>query len=303
MSIYQNIFHYYRGQTKNNSEETQILQIENNVTKALLNVLQHSSPCLTRDFIQFLGLGSSGNQDFEYRYQVTSSFIENTPIAAVIGIAESKEVKKGTPKNHNIPDGAILSKDITLLIENKIGFNSYLGMEQLEGHKRNFSNRQYIIEKPIIVTWEEIRNFFKKKQLGFESESEIVSNFLLKQFEEFCIINCVGDRQKSKEYFFLRFEKVKARNLARIIDDYIWNHSGFNVEDAGTNDGIGYRKIGSIKFATLTTARQRCLILHVGSKEDSRGLQLQNEIDTMLKRKFEEKITNTLNIHMKHIFV
>ncbi|PFP22712.1 hypothetical protein COJ96_25245 [Bacillus sp. AFS073361] len=102
-------------------------------------------------------------------------------------------------------------------------------------------------------------------------------------------MNCLGDRQKSKEYFFLRFEKIKARNLARVIDDYIWNRSNFNVEDAATNDGIGYKKKGSIKFATLTTARQRCLILHVGNKEDSRGLQMQDEIDTMLKRKFDRK--------------
>ncbi|MBO1513558.1 hypothetical protein [Metabacillus bambusae] len=52
MSIYKNIFHYYRGQTRKGSEETKQLQIENNATKAFVNVLQHSSPILTRNFIQ-----------------------------------------------------------------------------------------------------------------------------------------------------------------------------------------------------------------------------------------------------------
>lgn len=289
MSIYENIFHYYRGQTKNSSEQTSILQVENNVTKAFINVLQHSSPELTLAFIKLFDINAVSMENFEYHYQVSSSFSKRTPIAAIVGIAESKKIIAGTPRQYGIPDGAIISNDISLLIENKIGFNTYLELEQLERHKSNFANGQMIIDKPFILTWKEIRSFFMVQYEHFEAKQDLITCFLMRQFEEFCIINCIGDKQKSKEYFFLRFEKSKARVLARTIDSYIWNNKEFAIVDAGTSDGIGYKRVGKGKFATLTTARQRCLILHIGEKDLSLGLEMQNKIDSELGIKYPRK--------------
>lgn len=302
MSIYENIFHYYRGQTKNSSEETNILQVENNVTKAFINVLQHSSPELTLAFIKLFDLNAVSMEGYEYRYQVSSPLSKLTSIAAVVGIAESKKVKAGTPRQYGIPDGAIISDDISLLIENKIGFNTYLELEQLERHKGNFAPGQLIADKPFILTWKEIRSFFMEQYRHFETKQDLVTCFLLSQFEQFCIINCIGDVQKSKEYFFLRFEKSKARELARTIDSYICNDKEFAVTDAGTSDGIGYKKVGKTKFATLTTARQRCLILHIGEKHQSLGLETQNKIDSELGIKYPRKdYENTKYPHEAYI--
>lgn len=294
MSIYNNIFHYYRGQTRNKDEQTNQLQIENNVTKAFLNVLQHSSPVLTNELLRFIGIKTKESDNFEFRQQLTSQLNIITPIAGVIGIAENKEIRKGTYKDSNIPDGAILSNEITILLENKVGYNSYLTKEQLDGHTRLFANGQKILDEPIIITWIEIRNFLRAKQLDFEKEGDNLTSFLIQQFEEFCVINCIGDRQKSKEYFFLRFEKEKARKLAREIDNFIWNNAEFEVEDAGTADGIGYRRKGFPKFATLTTARQRCLILHVGNKENKKGLEIQTQIDKILKKTYNRSSSDSI---------
>ncbi|MBT2661637.1 hypothetical protein [Bacillus sp. ISL-45] len=304
MSIYQNIFHYYRGQSKNSSEASQVLQVENKVTKAFLNVLQHSSYELTLAFLRFLGLELlSGEEHFEYLHQTSSQLPKATPFAAIVGIAESKELKVGTSRQYGIPDGAIISKEVSLLIENKIGYNSYLDVEQLNRHKAIFPPNQVVKVHPIILTWKEVRDFFKKQYKPFEEKSDILTCFLLEQFEEFCTINCIGDKQKSKEYFFLRFEKAKARELARHIDSYIWNSPEFNVIDAGTNDGIGYKIAGKPKFATLTTQRQRCLILHIGQKEQKLGLQIQSEIDKQLGIQYPRRTMNISNTHTKHIYV
>ena len=289
MSIYENIFHYYRGQTKNSSEETNILQVENNVTKAFLNVLQHSSPELTLAFIKLLDSNNVSMEKYEYRYQVSSTLSKLTSIAAIVGIAESKKNVPGIPRKYGIPDGAIISDDISLLIENKIGYNNYLDLEQLEMHKSNFAKGQMIIDKPFILTWKEIRSFFMEQYEYFKDKQDVITCFLMRQFEQFCIINCIGDKQKSKEYFFLRFEKLKARELARVIDSYIWSNKEFAVTDAGTRDGIGYKRVGKSKFATLTTARQRCLILHIGEKDSSLGLETQNKIDSELGIKYPRK--------------
>ncbi|MGY0691386.1 hypothetical protein ACW2QC_01180 [Virgibacillus sp. FSP13] len=289
MSNYKNIFHYYRGQTKGKTEDTKQLQIENNVTKAFLNVLQHSSPELTTHFFKFIGFDYTNTQTYDYRYQVKNRLESPTKAGVILGIAESTEVHKGLKKSFNIPDGAILSNKHSLLIENKIGYNSYLEHYQLEGHKKIFALGTNYKEDPIILTWSEIRGFLKNQLEFFKSNQDSVTCFLIEQFEEFCIINCIGDRQKSKEYFFLKFEKLQAQKLARQIDNYIWQHYSNQIEDAGTKDGIGYRKITKTKFVTLTTARQRCLILHVGKKENRYGLLMQKEIDRVLGRNFERK--------------
>lgn len=289
MSIYKNIFHYYRGQTRKGSEETKQLQIENNATKALINVLQHSSPILTRNFIHWLGLKENSIVSFEYMYQVSNELHRKTPQAVVIGIAETdKVINNFQDKKYYIPDGAILSNSVSILIEIKIGLNSYLEINQLEGHKNRFAVNQEV-EENIILTWDKIRNFFLEQFHYFKKTNEVLTCFLLEQFEEFCVINCIGS-PKTNEYFFLQFEKVKAQELARKIHDYIRNEAGYtDIEDAGTRDGIGYKRVGKPKFATLSIQRQRHFILHIGKKEQNLGVEIQNKIDNVLGRKFDRQ--------------
>lgn len=281
MSNYKNIFHYYRGQTKNATKETKQLQIENNVTKAFLNVLQHSSSQLTHNFINWIGYNSDVQGKVEYMYQVNSDIHYASSKAAIIGIADTKKITNGKVTKYNIPDGAILTNSVSFLIETKIGIGSYLVKEQLEGHKNRFVDNQEVRSTPIIVTWQEIRDFFKEQIILFEEQNDVLSCFLLKQFEEFCIINCIGEVKKTKEYFLLNFEKEKAQEMAKKVDNYIWSTYFNYIEDAESTDGIGYRKNG-VKFVTLTTQRQRCLILHIGKKKDKLGLKVQEEIDSLL---------------------
>lgn len=287
MSIYKNIFHYYRGQTRNGSEETKQLQIENNTTKAFINVLQHSTPILTMRFIELLGLNRSNKNTFEYMYQVSNELHQLTPQAIVIGIAETHMLVNNLEnKKYYIPDAAILSESVSILIETKIGLKSYLEVNQLEGHKMRFAINQKT-EGNVILTWEDIRDFFQLQK--FRLENDILTCFLIDQFEEFCVINCIGGI-KTNEYFFLQFEKVKAQELARKIHNYIWNESGYqDIQDAGTKDGIGYKKIGKPKFATLSTQRQRHFILHIGKKDKGMGQSIQQEIDEVIGRKFNRK--------------
>lgn len=289
MSIYKNIFHYYRGQTRNGSEETKQLQIENNTTKAFINVLQHSTPILTMRFIELLGLNRINKNKFEFMYQVSNELHQLTPQAIVIGIAETDRLVNNLQnKKYYIPDGAILSDSISILIETKIGLKSYLEVNQLEGHKMRFAINQKT-EENVILTWKEIRDFFQNQLQIFRHANDILTCFLIEQFEEFCVINCIGGT-KTNEYFFLQFEKVKAQELARKIHTYIWSESGYqDIQDAGTKDGIGYKRIGKPKFATLSTQRQRHLILHIGKKDMGMGQSIQQEIDDVIGRKFNRQ--------------
>lgn len=57
---FHNVFHYFRGPSA--GDETYDRQLENNATKALINVLEHSDPSVLRSFIaRFIGVESSTN--------------------------------------------------------------------------------------------------------------------------------------------------------------------------------------------------------------------------------------------------
>ncbi len=76
----------------------------------------------------------------------------------------------------------------------------------------------------------------------------------------------------------MQFEKVTAQKVARKIHSYIWKEADFtDIEDAGTRDGIGYKRIGKPKFATLSIQRQRHFILHIGKKGQKLGLSNQKK--------------------------
>ncbi|AAS39788.1 TPA: hypothetical protein QCQ73_004349 [Bacillus cereus] len=279
-SQYDNIFHYFRGGSR---EQKNDLQIENNVTKALINVLQHSSFVLTKNLISFLGFQVQGSE-YDYRVQISSQLSEVTKIGVILGIAESNHVIKNNQIMNiksGVPDAAILSKEISLLIEVKTGANSYLSYNQLNRHKGKFSSEQLINEAVKIITWDELRVFFRKQQNYFEGES--ITCFLLKQFEEFCEINGVG--KKTKEHYFLHFNP-RTRALAREIDEFIWKGSGFDTIDPNSTKGIGYKRKGRRGgFGKLCIGR-KCLILRYGSDGDPIGEQFQKEIDSCLGRTY-----------------
>ncbi|OMF14737.1 hypothetical protein BK127_17490 [Paenibacillus sp. FSL H7-0331] len=119
------------------------------------------------------------------------------------------------------------------------------------------------------------------------------------QFEQFCNDNSVGFPSKSKEYFFSLFKTQKARNLAKEINEYIYNKSHFKdeVEDyhdrykAGIRtDCIGYiSSKGYYKFASMTKARNVCFALQLGKRHHTeRAKEMQKELDALLKHKYED---------------
>ncbi|WP_066320483.1 hypothetical protein [Bacillus sp. FJAT-29814] len=222
-------------------------------------------------------------------YQVSTELHRKTTQAVVVGIAETKRlINNEQMKKYYIPDGAIISESVSILIEAKIGAKSYLEINQLEGHKRRFAINQ-IVNPNILITWEGVRSFFKEQLQFFKETNDVLTCFLLEQFEEFCVINCIGG-EKTNEYFFLQFERVKAQQMARKIHNYIWNEAGYSdIEDAETRDGIGYKRHGKPKFSTLSIQRQRHFILHIGKKEERLGLRYQEEIDKVIGRGFDRQ--------------
>ncbi|MCA1054330.1 hypothetical protein LCM10_04965 [Rossellomorea aquimaris] len=105
--------------------------------------------------------------------------------------------------------------------------------------------------------------------------------------------------EKTKKYFYSLFKTDKAKRLAEEIDDYLYNGSPYKYEvedyhDRENNgvrtDCIGYiSKKGSYKFATTTSKRGTCFVLHLGKKLHTHTAKtMQRELDELLGHAFED---------------
>ncbi|MFI8577550.1 DUF6946 family protein [Rossellomorea aquimaris] len=110
---------------------------------------------------------------------------------------------------------------------------------------------------------------------------------------------------KSKEYYYSLFNTEKAIGLAEEVDYYLYVKSPYKeeVEDyhERTNNGVRTDCIGYVsrrspyKFATITSARKACFILHLGKRlHTETAKNMQKEIDELLGHVYEESDTGRL---------
>jgi hypothetical protein len=158
---YDNIFHYFKGAS---IEDSHNIQIENNVTKALVNVLQHSPKVLTDGFLRLIDNTLEFNKDNRYSYtiQVTDKMDEVGLKGYLLGIAEDtrETYTSDYTKKKSIPDAAIVSADVAILIETKIGNNVLLDTAQIEMHQEKFHESQVCEENIQFLTWKKVREYF-----------------------------------------------------------------------------------------------------------------------------------------------
>ncbi|MFI8684687.1 DUF6946 family protein [Rossellomorea sp. NPDC077527] len=104
---------------------------------------------------------------------------------------------------------------------------------------------------------------------------------------------------KSKEYYYSLFNTDKAIALAEEIDHYLYEKSPYKeeVEDyhERTNNGVRTDCIGYVsrrshyKFATITSARKACFVLHLGKRlHTETAMNMQKEIDKLLGSVYKE---------------
>lgn len=287
ISEYDNIFHYFRGQS---AEDSSLLQNENNATKALINVLQHSDKSITRDFLKLCepSIVVANMFDFDYGVQVHERLHRKADRGIVVGLAEnvSKMNITSYEDKESIPDAFIYSNGLAILVETKIGENNYLHTGQLEKHKQKFHIEQFNIGEPLLISWKQIRMYFLEKQSVFANET--VTGFLLRQFDDFCEMNGLG--WQGKKHSFLCFP-FKARIIAEQVDRFLWN-GDFDLVDPNSTQGIGYKRKGRRGgFAKICTGR-KVLILRFGSVNSELGLEMQESIDNLLKSTYKRNITD-----------
>lgn len=286
-SKYSNVFYYYRGQSEKSA--IPLKQNENNTKKAFINLLQHSAPLLTINFIkEYTSQDLSGDM-FDYDYETTTK-LRATKLGYMFGIAESTEYDDSidSKDSKSRPDAIIQSENIGIVFEFKI-LDGKLNSKQIKRHMEYLDSD--LIFEPLRIEWSKIRGFLKRQYDFFLNNNEQLTCFLIKQFIEFCNFNSVGLVPLSNDYFYSRFSTEKAQMIAKQINDYLSYESDYNHDMVDYHlskgilrtDCIGYKsKSKPYKIFTITEKRNVCFVLHLGKKHQNKREEIQNEINREL---------------------
>ncbi|WP_413301043.1 hypothetical protein AA0X95_20295 [Bacillus sp. 1P10SD] len=255
-------------------------QKENNVTKAFLNVLEHSESRLTEEFIRKILQFETRTSEFRYKYQVVSDEMNLNNEKAqnfILGISDNLEIRNFKDSAlSSVPDGGIFPKgngDLNVIIESKVGKKVFLTHGQLQRHQNLF--KQSVNTTFIYLLWDQIRGFFKEYKIA---STDRLTNFLIDHFEHLCITNDIGTNIINNDHWFYKFGDFEY--VARYLDDIIMKEIRYKIYYQNTkNNGIGYHmQLDRSKdgFAKLHVGGDvKCLILRYGSGKDNFGIRLQ----------------------------
>jgi len=155
-----------------------VRHLENDVTKALLNVFEHGSPVILKTFLRLLHV-KDAPESFGYDFQVTDtdSYRRRVNRIMLAIIADSTQ-RVSNPKYSagvSRPDGCIYNDRTAILVEVKT--QSPLIAEQLESHVRQYLGTA---TEQRVITWEDLCAAFQV--LRQTKSLSAVDGLLLSQF-------------------------------------------------------------------------------------------------------------------------
>jgi hypothetical protein len=180
MDPHGNVFYYYRGPAKYKSDEMQIdKQLENNTTKALINVLQHSPPGILSTFLDLIGSKTRytnfpvpQRNNYRFALQRIPELAKSAGTKVVATISKDLSQKSGESPGGK-PDAFIYSpRSLAIMIESKLKGMPSEG--QIEGHLQQAGWEKSDVHQ-CNLTWKEIYN----------SMGVVKHDFLVGQFRQY----------------------------------------------------------------------------------------------------------------------
>ena len=300
-NFHHNIFYYYRGQKKIDSEFER--QLEDNTTKALINTLEHCSPIVIQKFLDWLDISSQGKTyNFILQKKTIGEFnIKGKPQKLLLGLVPNYNDKQSTCKGissqrDSRPDAWIYGDDYVILIESKVVGN--LNTEQMEHHlsKLNIDDSQEVRKE--VRKWADIHSFFNSilAELGDKNK------WLVKQFTQYLEWNSMakftGFKPDIFDYFIAHDNDVIRKWVRNTMKEfaetiqlklYKMDHfySGYDLGRLELKQNATWIAFGPIdkkyrKYAHLT------LVLNASGIEVILNIELKPAIDRLKQKMHNE---------------
>jgi hypothetical protein len=187
MDPHQNLFFYYAGSS--NVEGGRERQIEDNTTKALVNLLELSARFGKRSeiadpFLRWIGAGAKRGGFIRFALQratIGEVALSRAKTKVLLGIAPlplSAEVKLTPASGDSRPDAWIWGPDFAVCLETKVV--GAFDVDQLNRHADTLGN----LDPPLLKTWREVYEYFARalaalnRQPGSDTAKLLLTQFL-----------------------------------------------------------------------------------------------------------------------------
>ena len=222
MDLHCNLFYSYRGPDTRSVDRDR--QLENNLTKALINTLELGGESVWRPFLDALGLTKTSHAKFLLqRRDLPSRAAASKRDRILLGI--SKEPSNRSPSRRreiryeSLPDAWVYGDTFAVLVESKVGDSDFLP-SQMESHRARLWQNGGKAPKVVKKTWQEIHRLFcdiLPSLTDGSSTDLVVSQFI--QFLEYSgMTDFNGFRPDHFDYFILHDDDDARRWVRDQVD-------------------------------------------------------------------------------------
>ena len=227
LDFHHNIFYFYKGSQKDDSERTR--QLEDNTTKALINILENIDQEIVVKFLYYIGLSSFKINNIQYCLQRNnigkSSLRRKKELVLLAIVPEKKNILPISYKNKNYsrPDAWIYNDDFAILLESKVV--GCLDYSQMREHYKKLDIKSQSEPKLIEITWSDIYTFFKSEIELLSKTKQTITKFLLGQFTEYLdmanLTEFTGFDSEFFDYFFYHDNEESRKWVKNKINSFV----------------------------------------------------------------------------------
>lgn len=206
MDLHRNLFYSYRGSKADIADRDR--QLENNVTKALINTLDLGGSRVCGPFLAWLGLADTPNVKYLLqRYNLPTTAAAEKRDRILLGISKKELYWADASMNgssESVPDAWVYGDNFVVLVESKID-DSAFSQRQMQAHLALLKSTGSEPPKIVPKTWSQIHCFFERLLPRLMDASP--AKLLVEQFVEFLeyigMTEFTGFRLEHFRYFLL----------------------------------------------------------------------------------------------------
>lgn len=218
MDLHHNIFYSYRGPDTVGADRDR-RQLENNLTKALINTLSLGGEAVWRPFLSELGLANAtGTKFLLQRRDLPSGSAATRRDRVLLGISKKKSAwvpdgGVGTDGAYEgVPDAWVYGEKFAVLVESKVNDGDF-SQGQMQAHLARLWSIEPKPPEIILKTWGQIHCLFSRLLPSLPDKSS--QQLLVKQFIEFLEYSSMseftGFRLDHFHYFLLHDDEDARR--------------------------------------------------------------------------------------------
>jgi hypothetical protein len=221
VDLHHNLFYSYRGPISDDADRDR--QLENNLTKALINTLKLGGETVWRPFLDNLDLAGRTASDFLLQRHDVPGGAKNRKKRVLLGISKQGSAWSlgigAETATDSLPDGWVYGDGFAVLVETKV--NGDFSPGQMQAHLELLRPSEGPPPKIELMTWKQIHRLFASV---LPNQEDAASRLLVKQFIQFLeysgMSGFTGFRREHFDYFVLHDDDDARRWIIDQVHDF-----------------------------------------------------------------------------------